>query len=845
MPIPPSQYLPDPDTDFDREWDSLPLAELQLLDGLCDRFEEALARDSETRIEPFVVDLADRQRRLVVRELVQLEIEERQACGQRVSPDEFARRFPQWADELGKIAALVIERFAAAEIAAIAFADTIHGSLATGNDTNEIVSGSGWSAELFGSSGATWVGLPADGVLGHYRLQRVIGRGGMGVVVRARDCKLARDVAIKILAPEITRDSRTKERFLREAQTAAAVRQHHAVAIYSVEEINQIPFLVMELVEGTTLDAYLQTSGKLQTGEVVSLAYQTAQGLAAAHMQGLVHRDIKPANILLEKSARHAQGPRPLSQWNVKIADFGLARVATETGLTRSGLIAGTPQYMSPEQANGQEIGSRSDLFSLGSMMYAMCTGRPAFAAESAIGILRQVADKPAPALRELSPETPGWLVAIIEKLMAKSPDERFQSAAEVAELLGDHVHDLQLGRTATDSTTDMLSTVAPTHQRRRALLLIAAVLAGTAVVALGIGKLVRNNDERGIPNVRAPQVDQTDATAGTPHDLRQSWHGWPVEAPAPAIAPFDAKQANAHQLAWATYLGVEVETTNRVGMKFRVIPPGEFRMGSSEEEIARLLEEAREQEVDSWFIERIPLEGPQHHVTLTTPFAMSIHEVTRGQFRQFVESTGYKTDAEKDGNGGRGWTDGVRTIGSEFLWNTPLGFEVEQTDDHPVVNVSWNDAAAFCEWLSETEGVPYRLPSEAEWEYACRAGSTTRFSCGDDESLLDDYSRHIGNGGLNTNLVGQKKPSAWGLFDLHGNVFEWCQHGYLPYSTTPAVDPVELAVAPDRVLRGGSFFDASSDVRSTLRRNNQTSYRDDTIGFRPTRRYELPPAVR
>ena len=222
----------------------------------------------------------------------------------------------------------------------------------------------------------------------------------------------------------------------------------------------------------------------------------------------------------------------------------------------------------------------------------------------------------------------------------------------------------------------------------------------------------------------------------------------------------------------------------------------------------------------------------------------MSIHEVTRGQFRQFVESTGYTTDAEKDSKGGRGWKNGIRTTGAEFHWNTPLGFDVEQTDDDPVVNVSWNDAAAFCQWLSENEGVTYRLPTEAEWEFACRAGSITRFSYGDDESRLDDYARYVSNGDLNTNRVGQNKANAWRLFDLHGNVFEWCQHAYVRYSTAPTIDPSGMADASDRVLRGGSFFDASSDVRSTLRRNNLTSYRDETIGFRPTRMYELPPAM-
>jgi hypothetical protein len=222
------------------------------------------------------------------------------------------------------------------------------------------------------------------------------------------------------------------------------VRHTNVVTIYAVEIISDIPFLVMELVDGVTLDKYLQQTGKLSPGEIVSLAAQIAEGLASAHRQGLIHRDVKPANILLERDTKDLSGVQPLSSWHVRIADFGLARIAADRKLTNSGLIAGTPQYMSPEQANGKEIDARSDLFSLGSVMYAMCAGEDAFRGDSALGVLRQVADHPARALRDISPQTPDWLVETVEKLMAKSPEDRFQSAGELARLLDHHLHDVQ-----------------------------------------------------------------------------------------------------------------------------------------------------------------------------------------------------------------------------------------------------------------------------------------------------------------------------------------------------------------------------------------------------------------
>ncbi len=236
------------------------------------------------------------------------------------------------------------------------------------------------------SAAARTFGLPADGVLGHYRLQSVIGRGGMGLVIRARDTRLERDVAIKVLATTVSGDTATHERFLREARAAAAVRHTNVVTIYAVEIISDIPFLVMELVDGVTLDKHLQQSGKLKTEEILSLSVQIAEGLASAHRQGLIHRDIKPANILLERSTKDLSDVQLLSPWHVRIADFGLARIAADRKLTNSGLIVGTPQYMSPEQANGKEIDARSDLFSLGSVMYAMCAGEDAFHAESPLG---------------------------------------------------------------------------------------------------------------------------------------------------------------------------------------------------------------------------------------------------------------------------------------------------------------------------------------------------------------------------------------------------------------------------------------------------------------------------
>jgi formylglycine-generating enzyme required for sulfatase activity len=187
------------------------------------------------------------------------------------------------------------------------------------------------------------------------------------------------------------------------------------------------------------------------------------------------------------------------------------------------------------------------------------------------------------------------------------------------------------------------------------------------------------------------------------------------------------------------------------IGMKLKLIPAGEFLMGSPDSD------------PDADNGEKLRL-----RVRIMKPFYLGVYPVTRGQFRRFVEAAGYRTEAEKVGKGGRGW-DGAAgnwVQNPKFTWRSP-GFE--QTDDHPVVNVSWNDASAFCEWLSGQEGQKYRLPTEAEWEYACRAGSQTRYCFGDDEKMLGEYAWYAANSGSRTHAVGEKKPNAFGLHDMHG----------------------------------------------------------------------------
>lgn len=264
------------------------------------------------------------------------------------------------------------------------------------------------------------------GRLGPYEVKGLLGRGGMAVVLKAADPALNRTVAIKVLAAHLASCGAARQRFLREARAAAAVVHEHVVAVHAVDETGGLPYLVMEYVPGRSLQERLDRQGPLALPEVLRIGMQAAAGLAAAHAQGLVHRDVKPANILLENGVERA-----------RLTDFGLARAVSDAALTQSGVVAGTPQYMAPEQARAEAVDHRADLFSLGSTLYAMCTGHPPFRAESAVAVLRRVSDDEPRPVREVNSEVPAWLAAIIAKLHAKEPAQRYQTAAEVSDLLG------------------------------------------------------------------------------------------------------------------------------------------------------------------------------------------------------------------------------------------------------------------------------------------------------------------------------------------------------------------------------------------------------------------------
>lgn len=775
------------------------------------------------------------------------------------------------------------------------------------------------------------------GWLGGYRVLEVLGVGGMGIVFRAEDPQLKRQVALKAMKPAVATSRSAKDRFLREARATAAIEHDNIVHIYQVGEDLGVPFIAMQFLRGESLQDRLVRESRLSPAEVVKIGREMADGLEAAHRQDLVHRDIKPDNIWLEEGSGR-----------VKIVDFGLVRSAdSDAGLTQAGMVLGTPRYMAPEQAQGQVVDHRCDLFSLGSVLYRIASGKSPFEGSNITATLIAVAQATPKPVVEIHKEIDPDLAALIMRLLSKDRDARPQTAAEVSQQLADIGRKIDTsdgvsspGPTDAVAATasfpirpiaENLPTIVKQPARRTiprpskkagasggnnrtkliaaglggALVLLAAIVFfvrigkydvqitlddpsmslkvdGEAVLIEGNGEPIRlsagehtlhvemngfeSDTDRftvkkdgknavhvarldgklkivadGKPAVPSNTVASTAKTnAGSPGSERVlSATGSPSTPPLP-IAPFDARQARAHQEAWAKYLGTTVETTNSVGAKMILIPPGEFLMGSSDEQLAQLAAIVNERGGDNkkWLIDFSQKnEVPQHRVVLTKPILLAATEVTVGQFKRFVEATGYLTGTKLD--------DKANPDEKGKDWRNP-GYAV--TDELPVSQVSWNDANAYCAWLSREENVEYRLPTEAEWEFACRAGTTTQFSFGDDEAKVSEYGWYHSISGGSPRPVATKLPNAFGLFDMLGNLEEVCGDGYeaTAYSnrTGLVVNPAGPLTGYVHAQRGCSWRHAPFELRSAMRYPGGSTNRYDAIGFRVARTVggTLPP---
>ncbi|HWB00556.1 MAG TPA: SUMF1/EgtB/PvdO family nonheme iron enzyme, partial [Pirellulales bacterium] len=717
--------------------------------------------------------------------------------------------------------------------------------------------------------------------LGPYQLLAKLGEGGMGAVFKAQHEHLGKTVAIKILPRKAMQDPGAVARFRREMKAVGGISHPNIVGAHDGGEAQGVHYLVMEYVAGHDLSSLVKKQGPLPIDKATSYIRQAACGLAFAHSKGIVHRDIKPANLLVD-----AEG-------TLKILDLGLARLesdqavdaAARDGLTQTGQVMGTVDYMAPEQAfDTHRADSKADVYSLGCTMYRVLTGKNAYAGDTVVQKILAHREHPIPSLIDARPDVPAALDAIYQRMMAKRPDDRPTMAEIMTEL--DNLHMRQNAPPPSSVSVpasggpevselsvmlvnqslrsiDMPDIVVEPKRRlqtrgakgpprkNRSVLIAAGAAGGAAVVFAAIWLLVKRPDgtEIKVPLEPGTTIEIQNDALSVPQLAANQAVAVPTSPPI-AVAPFDAAQARAHQQAWASYLGTTVETTNKQGLKFALIPPGEFVMGAqgreqqkieslkAEELVARDRNYKGDINAAQQFIDTEHNRLPPHRVRLTRPFVIGVTEVTVGQFRQFIEATKYETENER-----------LKRNGSKkdiVVWSDP---SVAHSPEHPVACVSWDDAVAYCNWRSTQYGFPpayrddgkdankqqvwtpvggpgYRLPTEAEWEYACRAGTNTMYYFGDGDTLADRYMWFSTNSGGDSNArghsqpVGKLLPNAFGLFDMSGNVREWVQDRYAAdyYSHSSPTDPLGPASGEGRVTRSDGFNYNPTRSTSTYR---------------------------
>ncbi len=719
---------------------------------------------------------------------------------------------------------------------------------------------------------------------GEYIVLDRIGAGGMGQVFKARHRRMDRVVALKVLAKSAMNSPEAVKRFQREAKAAARLIHPNIVTAFDAGEQAGVHFLVMEFVDGHDLSACIKQHGPLPVPQAVDAILQAARGLAFAHAEGVVHRDIKPANLLRDKKGV------------VRILDLGLARFddplgrGQDDGLTGSGAVMGTVDYMAPEQAfNTREAGPAADVYSLGCTLYRLLTGQSLYNGETVVQKILAHREQAIPSLSSASQAIPAALEKLYERMVAKKLEDRptmveiVQDLERIArgELSAKIVIDTQKAATAGRSAS-VRSASAGRGGKRPPVKWLAAAAGAAALLFFGVWVIIRDKDGNEVARFKAPEGStvtmQNDAPAkpSTPPPVVPAA---PAQSPKPsalptvtassiprtgqtpplAVAPFDATQAKVHQEAWAKHLGTTVETVNSIGAKMILIPPGEYLMGSTDEQVEAALKVAEEIKADQYTKDRIQKsERSQHKVVLTKPLLMGTTEVTVGQFKQFAAASSYQTEAEKEELKAKAAPPPPTTPDQPppKPIQTYLNPGYVVADDSPAAVITWNDAVAYCNWLSTQEKLDpcyrpdgntwqawpgksgYRLPTEAEWEYACRAGTTTQFSCGDDHQQLDEYGWYSTNAGGRTHAVGTKSPNPFGLFDMHGNLQEWCQDFFdlKWYAASPPNDPNGPASGSTRVLRGGSRNSFVSHCRSAYRDNPSPWSRSNHIGFRCVR---------
>ncbi|WP_339729252.1 bifunctional serine/threonine-protein kinase/formylglycine-generating enzyme family protein [uncultured Gimesia sp.] len=821
------------ETDFDQ----LPSDLMLKINQLCDRYESELRQGDLPSINAYLDDVAVDYREVILKELIPLDVEHRCQQGETPESSDYLHQFPildqEWLSSvIGSARAAYpaasvssspedgphefdeysLDQFCSRVVDAGILSERELTELIENLEQDQRPQSAAALAEILLQLGtlteyqshALSSSEARPLLIGDYLILEPIGSGGMGTVYKAMHQRMKRIVALKVIRSDLDHVLDRLKRFEREVQAAARLSHPNIVTAYDAGEHQGVHYLICEYIDGESLTQLVRDSGPLDFPDAVSCVLQVTQGLEYAHGRGVIHRDIKPANILVD------------DQGDLKILDMGLARLQasddilgseSQTELTSSQFFMGTIDYMAPEQARNTKLADhRSDIYSLGCTLYFLLTAKPVYGGGTTVERILAHKEQPIPRLSATLPQIPVEFDHIFTKMLAKDPEERYQTASELfsdldqfnTEFLQDQTFTLPVKETLESEPVQENWASAPTEiqpvaseftvmsaatqqekQKAHSSSQPRLVWGGVAVAALILGGVLFWNPFQQDPGTGAQNQDSQLGQSGS-------------------------SDAKAVQTEYAQKVNLPVSTNVPLGaqgkgpeLELMLIPSGEFLMGDGSS-----AEAASDVSV--------------HPVKLTQPFYMGATEITNEQFRRFVEETQHQTVAER--SGGFGVTGGSWGKSDAYYWNH-LG-DLPVRDQAPVVNISWNDAVAFCDWLSKKTGEVYRLPTEAEWEYACRAGSKGPWFFGTNSDELEDHAWFLDNSEGQVYPAKQKQPNPFGLYDLYGNEWEWCQDYYADnyYAHSPLENPTGPEQGSERVRRGGGFQLGSDQLNSYVR---------------------------